>query len=453
MPKEIIDYSQTTIYKIFCKDEQITDIYVGHTTNFAKRKYQHKSACNRGDKLKLYETIRKNGGWDNWNIYEIAKYNCNDNTEARIKEQYHYELLKSTLNSVSPYKDKTKYFCEKCNIYCENEVSYNKHIQMNKHKEDWISKKLLDKYQCELCNYTCCYLSDWNKHITTRKHINNKNDPLEEIEKIEEIEELQLFEKNVKISQCEHCNKEFKTNAGLWKHKNKGSCLKIHDKATENNEIITMLLKQNSELIKGQSEMIKEHSDIKNLILEICKNGINNSTSDSHNTTNTTTTTTNSHNKAFNIQFYLNETCKNAMNMSDFIESINLQLSDLISVGELGYVDGISKIIIDELNKLDSTKRPVNCTDKKRETIYIKDDDKWDKDEENKKLTKAVKRVAFKNTKLFPTYKEKYPEYSNAESCHSDKYSKIVIESLKDDRENNDKVIKNISKVTTIKEK
>jgi hypothetical protein len=292
------------------------------------------------------------------------------------------------------------------------------------------------KYNCEVCAYTCCYLSDWTKHIITRKHINNQNETLEEIEEIKKIEKIE------KKSQCDHCNKEFKTNAGLWKHKNKGSCMKIHDKGTENNEIITMLLKQNSELIK-------EHSDIKNIILEICKNGINN-TSDSHNTT---TTTTNSHNKAFNIQFYLNETCKNAMNMSDFIESINLQLSDLISVGELGYVDGISKIIIDELNKLDFTKRPVNCTDKKRETIYIKDDDKWDKDEENKKLTKAVKRVAFKNTKLFPKYKEKYPEYSNAESCHSDKYSKIVIESLKDDRENNDKVIKNISKVTTIKEK
>jgi hypothetical protein len=245
----------------------------------------------------------------------------------------------------------------------------------------------------------------------------------------------------IKEFTCICCEKPFKSRVGLWKHKQKCSNEKNNQLSSEISEKELMMT------------IIKDNSDLKQLILEICKNGINNSRSDSHNTTNTTTTTTNSHNKAFNIQFYLNETCKNAMNMSDFIESINLQLSDLISVGELGYVDGISKIIIDELNKLDSTKRPVNCTDKKRETIYIKDDDKWDKDEENKKLTKAVKRVAFKNTKLFPTYKEKYPEYSNAESSHSDKYSKIVIESLKDDRENNDKVIKNISKVTTIKEK
>jgi hypothetical protein len=141
------------------------------------------------------------------------------------------------------------------------------------------------------------------------------------------------------------------------------------------------------------------------------------------------------------------------MNISEFIDSINPQLSDLISVGELGYVEGISKIIINELNKLDATKRPVNCTDKKRDTMYIKDDNIWEKDEENKKLNGVVKKVAYKNTRNFNKFKEKYPEYKDADSTYSDQYSEIVIESLKDDRENNEKVIKNISKVTSIKEK
>ncbi len=248
---------------------------------------------------------------------------------------------------------------------------------------------------------------------------------------------------------CDKCNKQFKTNSGLWKH-SKNCKNNDNDALNKKDELINTLLKQNAELIKANSEMmktnteiIKEQSDIKELILEIVKNG-------THNTINTTTHT-NSHNKAFNLQFYLNETCKNAMNMSEFIDSINPQLSDLITVGELGYVEGISKIIIDNLNKLDATERPVNCTDKKRETMYIKDDNKWEKDEENKKLNCAVKKVAYKNTKNFNKFKEKYPDYGNSDSIHSDQYSKIVIESLKDDRENNDKVIKNISKVTTIK--
>jgi uncharacterized Zn-finger protein len=110
-----------------------------------------------------------------------------------------------------------------------------------------------NKYICKTCTYNCCYLSDWNKHINTRKHINSQ------ISTLKEIEELKLIEN---ISSCEYCNKEFKTNAVLWKHKNKGICIKINYKVTEKNEIITMLLKQNSELIKGQSEMIKEHFDI-----------------------------------------------------------------------------------------------------------------------------------------------------------------------------------------------
>ena len=309
------------------------------------------------------------------------------------------------------------------------------------------SKNEPAKFTCELCDFNCCTTFNMDRHLLTAKHQNNS---------IGNVKKEQKEQKEQKVNICEICKKEFKTNAGLWKHKNGDKCVKknIENFSDKKDEIIEKLIKENKVIkeneINKKDELIeylmKENREIKDLILEICKNGVNN-------TTTTTTTHTNSHNKAFNIQFYLNETCKNAMNMSEFIESINLQLSDLISVGDLGYVDGISKIIIDNLNKLDATERPVNCTDKKRETFYIKDDDTWEKDEENKKLNVVVKKVALKNTKLFPKYKEKYPDYKDSESLHSDKYSKIVIESLKDDRENNDKVIKNISKVTTIKEK
>jgi hypothetical protein len=139
------------------------------------------------------------------------------------------------------------------------------------------------------------------------------------------------------------------------------------------------------------------------------------------------------------------------MNITDFANSIKLQLSDLISVGELGYVEGISNIIVKNLNALDITERPVHCTDKKRETIYIKDADKWEKDEDDKKLKKLIRTVAFKNQNLFPKFKEKYPDYNDSDSVHSDQYSKIVIESLDDSNpEKQEKIIKNISKAITI---
>ena len=208
---------------------------------------------------------------------------------------------------------------------------------------------------------------------------------------------------------------------------------------TDKDEIIIMLLKQNSELIK-------EQADIKQIILEIVKNGtVNNS----HNTI-----TTNSHNKAFNLQFFLNETCKNAMNITDFVDSIKLQLTDLMEVGEVGYVEGISKIIVRNLNNLDETERPIHCTDKKRETFYVKDENQWEKEDENKsKIKLAVKKVANKNIRLLPQFREKYPDYGNYYSKTSDIYNKMVIEAMATDLEKDEKIIKNISKATIISNK
>jgi hypothetical protein len=184
--------------------------------------------------------------------------------------------------------------------------------------------------------------------------------------------------------------------------------------------------------------------------MEIVKNGTNNTIN--------TTTHTNSHNKAFNLNFFLNETCKNAMNITDFVDSIKLQLSDLMEVGEIGYVEGISKIIVNNLNNLDETIRPIHCTDKKRETFYIKDENHWEKeDDEKKKIKKVIKNIANKNIRLLPQFREKYPEYNNSSSKISDKHDKMVIEAMggtgNDDIEKEEKIIKNISKATTISNK
>jgi len=294
------------------------------------------------------------------------------------------------------------------------------------------SSKIPQNYSCELCHYYTSYSKDYKKHLITKKHISMTTEIKGNNEEIS------------KVLICPNCEKKFNTNSGLWKHKHK--CNKIEKKINEteltndeptDKQLIMMLIKENSELRK-------EQTDIKELILEIVKNG---TISNSHNTTN-------SHNKAFNLNFFLNETCKNAMNITDFVDSIKLQLSDLMDVGELGYVEGISKIIVKNLNNLDETIRPIHCTDKKRETMYIKDQGEWTKEDEKKsKLKSAINKVADKNIRLLPAFREKYPEYKNASSKISDKYDKLVIEVMDTDEDKKEKIIKNISKVTTIAEK
>jgi hypothetical protein len=139
------------------------------------------------------------------------------------------------------------------------------------------------------------------------------------------------------------------------------------------------------------------------------------------------------------------------MNIMDFVDSIKLQLCDLERVGEFGFVDGISNIIIKNLKELDVTERPIHCTDKKREILYVKDEDKWEKDEEKNKMKKAIKRVANKNIRLLPSFKEKYPDCNKSTSTHSDKYNKIIVESMDTDGENANKIIKNISNEVIVK--
>ena len=295
------------------------------------------------------------------------------------------------------------------------------------------SPKIPQEYICKPCDYITCSSKDFNKHLHTNKHLNRTN--LNIIE--------QKITENPKEYKCKNCDKCYKARNSLWYHEQKCNIQQRKNDEPTEKELILKILKQNSDLIKENSELRKEQTDIKELILEIVKNGTMNN---SHNTTN-------SHNKAFNLNFFLNETCKNAMNITDFVDSIKLQLSDLMEVGKLGYVEGISKIIVKNLNNLDETVRPVHCTDKKRETMYVKDEGEWIKEDENKtRLKKAIIRVSNKNIKLLPQFREKYPEYKNSSSKISDVHDKLVIEVMETDDDKKEKIIKNISKVTTIKE-
>lgn len=300
------------------------------------------------------------------------------------------------------------------------------------------------KFRCYLCDFKCFKNADWSRHVMTKKHIYRLNG--------NDLENAgNLFPKNAEKNAeyiCD-CGRYYSTKSGMWKHKQK--CNKKTPKREtskklielDKDELIITLLKQNAELIKGQKDMMKGQQD---MIIKLTENGITNNTNSNN--------TNNSHNKAFNLNFFLNETCKNAMNITDFIDSIKLQLSDFINIGETGFVEGISNIIVKNLNSLDETIRPIHCTDQKRETFYVKDQDKWEKEEEDrKKINKMIRSISYKNEKLMNTYKEKYPDYNDSESSHSDHYSKLVIEAMDCKEESREKIIKNISKATTIKNK
>jgi len=293
-------------------------------------------------------------------------------------------------------------------------------------------QKSSKKFHCELCDYTSCRKSQYVRHLLTDKH---------------KILQNPIYKKfqTEKTFSC-HCGKIYKHASSLYTHKKNCSNVIVNNNDNNSEEpsdkqLILKILKQNSDLIKENSELRKEHTDIKELILEIVKNGTHN-----------TITTTNSHNKAFNLNFFLNETCKNAMNITDFVDSIKPQLTDLIEVGELGYVEGISKIIVKNLNNLDETERPIHCTDKKRETMYIKDQGEWNKEDDKKTmLKKAINKIADKNIRLLTQFREKYPDYKNSSSKTSDIYDKLVIEVMETDDQKKNKIIHNISKATIIK--
>jgi hypothetical protein len=193
--------------------------------------------------------------------------------------------------------------------------------------------------------------------------------------------------------------------------------------------------------------ILKQNSEFQQMLLEQNKTILDLS----KNSSITNNTNNNSHNKSFNLQFFLNETCKDAMNIMDFVDSIKLQLSDLVNVGEMGYIEGISNIIVKNLNALDVTLRPVHCTDKKRETMYIKDEDKWEKEDVNKaKMHKMVRKVANKNINLIQDYRDKYPDCMKSTSKYSDQFNKIIIESMggsgDNDFEKEEKIIKKVTK-------
>jgi hypothetical protein len=287
---------------------------------------------------------------------------------------------------------------------------------------DIFTPKNANIFSCKECVFKCCKRSDWDRHIVTRKH-----------EILTDTDAKNA--KNATSYLCE-CGKQYRHRQSLFNHRKK--CNIYTQKTTKQTEVPNIT----PELI---ITLIQENKDMREMMLDIVKNVGNNNNN-----------TTNSHNKTFNLQIFLNETCKDAMNIMDFVEQIVLNLNDLEETGRLGFAEGISKMILKRLKNLDVTQRPIHCSDLKRETLYIKDENKWEKEEESKpKLTKAVKQIAGKNIRQIKDWQKKHPDYNDPESKTSDKYMNMVMNVMaggteEEMQDNYDKVVKNIIKETTI---
>ena len=279
--------------------------------------------------------------------------------------------------------------------------------------------KLCNRYICEKCQYKTNKKSSFDNHKLSARH-NKKQESI-------------IYAKKYA---CQLCEKDFNDRSGFWRHNKRCKTINNEQKETDSNVVIE-LIKQNQEF----KEMIIGQN---NQIIELCKNNNTNITNN-----------VNSNNKTFNLQVFLNEDCKDAMNVTQFIDSFNLQLSDFENVGRLGFVNGISDIIIKKLKALDINERPIHCTDQKRQVLYAKVIDKWEKEgDDNKILRKIIKCVAFKNSKNIQLFRDKYPDCMNWDSKHADRYQILRIESLgglgNEDVDNENKIIRKIAREITL---
>ena len=413
---------------------------------------------------------------------------CNFNTNRKNDYQRHLSTRKHILNSktskmekmeIENYQDVTKSVITPLSDTILNQhriesVNADLHSSWSLTDKDCnaapegrieiLSGSNINVYNCVRCSYFTDDKSNYNKHLISKKHINIINN----------------FQKN---NICEICNKPFVTNSGLYKHNKK--CSKINKKETEqlqntltnvndNNtqnftpELFMEVLKQSKELQDAlfeqnrelQNKLLEKETELHNKILEqneehhkqiieLASRQIGNTNINSHNTNNT----------QFNLQFFLNETCKDAINIADFVNSLQVQITDLEKTGKLGYVEGISSIFLRGLKELDVTMRPIHCTDLKRETVFVKDENTWQKDDEEKaKLKLAIQRVARKNMKTLPKWQEENPDFRILDTKENDDYLKIALNSLggqTDEQQEKyvEKIVRNVLKEVVIDKK
>lgn len=295
-----------------------------------------------------------------------------------------------------------------------------------------LSQKIAIKYSCQLCDYYTCNKTDFRKHLLTRKHKNCENETILKQNGTEVSEKSQKIAKKII---CDDCGYIFNSRTTLWRHKQKCKdyCCDNNELGLTDKEIISALLHQNEKLFK------------------IIENGVN-----TNNTSNIVNNLNNVGNKTFNLNVFLNETCKDALNISDFVSSIKVNLDDLEHTGRQGYIQGITSIFLKNLNNLEQHMRPLHCSDSKREVLYIKHNNEWTKETSDKPiLTKAIKTIANENIKQIRLWKDKHPDCTNSDSKKNNLYLKIVSNSMnglteEEGHKNINKIISNVAKEVTI---
>jgi len=336
------------------------------------------------------------------------------------------------------------YECNYCQYITSNKYDYNKHTMTAKHKiaaegnTQETKKDLKNRnYECIYCQYITNNKTKYEVHITTAKH--KINEYRQQIGN-KKGQKNRKYNKNDFLCNC--CNKQYKSRVSLWKHNKK--CISIEENGepeeikipTLTPEIFMEVLNQSKELqnvIIEQNKKLLELTSKPNMV--------------------------NSNNKNFNLQFFLNETCKDAMNIADFVNSLTLTIEDFEATGRLGYIDGISRIIINGLKGLTTEKLPLHCTDLKRETIYIKDNDVWEKENQDKQRVKwAIDNVATKNLQKYKDWKELYPdcEINNTPANH--KSVEILLSALggvgkQQEDKYREKIMKNVFKEVVLDKK
>ena len=366
------------------------------------------------------------------------------------------------MSKLEPCKSQELFVCKKCDYNCIKPSEWDRHISTTKHKNRNIRTKALTietQYakhikKCLVCDYICGRNYDLVRHNSSASH--QKKVLFEENRKNAQSQVVNLginLGKEIELENSKHkclnCDKVYSGRSSLWYHKKQ--CVAIEKPIVQPNyadfiniinkdmEIKTFLIEQNKQLmihIMEQNEINKNQQII---------------TNNNNNTTNNTT-----NNNTFCINVFLNDKCKDAINMDDFVDSLQLKLKDLEETARLGYSDGISRIFINGLNELDLYKRPIHCSDLKRETIYIKDHDIWEKDDSNKtKLTTAIRAIGRKNMKQIFEWQKLNPEYNDSSSKQSDRYHKMICNvmngSTNEEQETNlNKIIRNITKEIVI---
>lgn len=294
MPKKAIDYSNTIFYMIFCKDKSISDVYIGHTTNFVQRKHAHKRACinqrNPNHNYKVYKVIREHQGWENWNMEIIGFNKCEDHNEARKKEQEYYEKYEASLNSILPQKktvnrlpivvkEKINLYCDECKIKCGSRKQLEKHTKSRKHlnnikeqnKDNKIIPQNYGKFHCEICNYKCSKNSDYKRHISTLKH-QNRTFRTQNAQQ----NDIDIINKNDNTYKCD-CGKIYSARNSLWYHKKRcnhnneqtdhGNVNTIDN--SDNKQLFNILIKKQEiykeKLVELQQLLLEQEEQIKQL--------------------------------------------------------------------------------------------------------------------------------------------------------------------------------------------